>query len=188
MSPAPALAVDDARTAVLATADALFYEHGIAAVPMAHIRDRSGVSLRRLYSIFPHKSDLVTAWLEYRHESWIAMFTNGIDQRLAIGEAAVDAVFGSLTDWLVATDFRGCGFVNTLAETGVLTDQHRNIIRHHKQTLIDLLARFTDQPSALAFLVDAAIVQAAVFTSTDPVDAARSAATPLFMPPHQRQD
>jgi AcrR family transcriptional regulator len=188
MSPAPALAVDDARTAVLATADALFYEHGIAAVPMADIRDQSGVSLRRLYTMFPHKSDLVTGWLEHRHESWIAMFTNGIDQRLAIGEAAVDAVFGSLTDWLVATDFRGCGFINTLAETGVVTDRHRGIIRHHKQTLIDLLAQFTNEPAALAVVIDGAIVQAAVFTSTGPVDAARHAATSLFNPTSQRLD
>lgn len=188
MSPAPTLDIDDARVAVLTTADDLFYRHGIAAVSMADIRDQSGVSLRRLYSLFPHKSDLVSGWLEQRHESWMAMFTNGIDQRLAADDGPADAVFGSLTAWLVATEFRGCGFINTLAETGVVTDRHRDIIRHHKQALIDLLGQFTNEPAALAVVIDGAIVQAAVFASTDPVKAARHAATSLFNLTPQRQD
>lgn len=188
MSPAPTLDIDDALVAVLATTDALFYRHGIAAVSMADIRDRSGVSLRRLYSMFPHKADLVTGWLEHRHESWMAMFTTGIDQRLASGQAPVDALFGSLTAWLVATEFRGCGFINTLAETGVVTDRHRYVIRHHKQALIGLLGQFSNEPATLAVVIDGAIVQAAVFASTDPVDAARHVATSLFNPTPQRRD
>ncbi len=188
MSPAPTLTVDDARAAALATADALFYEHGIGAVRMADIRDQSGVSLRRLYSIFPHKSDLVTGWLEYRHKTWIDMFTEGIDNRLTNGEGRADAVFGSLADWLVATRFRGCAFVNALAETAEVTDEHRDVIRRHKLALIDLLSHFTDEAPALAVIIDGTIVQAAVFTSTDPVHAARSAATPLFDASPHRQD
>lgn len=180
MSPAATLTLDDARAAVLATADELFYKHGISAVAMADIRDRAGVSMRRLYSLFPHKSDLVTSWLKHRHQTWIDMFTNGIDQRLAAGQEPADAVFGSLAEWLTATEFRGCGFINTLAETGEVTEDHRTIIRQHKQTLIDLLSNFSNQPTALAVVIDGAIVQAAVFTSTGPVEAARIASTPLF--------
>lgn len=97
-------------------------------------------------------------------------------------------MFGSLTAWLVATEFRGCGFINTLAETGVVTDRHRHIIRHHKQVLIGLLGRFANEPEALAVVIDGAIVQAAVFASTGPVEAARHAATSLFDPTPQRQD
>ena len=188
MTPAATLTVDGAHTRVLTTADSLFYEHGIGAVRMADIRDQSGVSLRRLYSMFPHKSDLVTAWLEYRHTAWIDMFTGGIDHRVARGEGSADAVFGSLADWLVATHFRGCAFVNALAETAEVTDEHRSVIRRHKQALIDLLRRFTNEPAALAVLIDGAIVQAAVFASTDPVDAARLAAIPLFATSSDRQD
>ncbi|MDX2382118.1 MAG: helix-turn-helix domain-containing protein [Acidimicrobiia bacterium] len=180
MTPAPTLTVDQARTDILAAADALFYTRGIGAVRMADIRDRSGVSLRRLYSLYPHKTDLVTGWLDHRHTTWIDTFTNGIDDRLRSGEPPVDAVFGSLEHWLTTTNFRGCGFINALAETGEVTDEHRRIIRHHKQTLVNLLARFTAEPAALAVLLDGAIVQAAVFASTDPVDAARVAAIPLF--------
>ena len=180
MTPATA---DDARDAVLRAADELFYRRGISAVTMADIRDRSGVAFRRLYSLFPRKSDLVTGWLTRRHDTWLAMFEGGIDERLRNGDRPVDAIFGSLEAWLVATDFRGCGFVNTLAETGEVTDEHRAIIRAHKQSLVDALAHHTDQPAALAVLIDGAIVQASVFASTAPVDAARRAAAALFDTP-----
>jgi AcrR family transcriptional regulator len=163
----------DGREAVLAAADELFFRLGISAVTMADIRDRSGAAFRRLYSMFPHKSDLVTGWLTRRHETWMTMFEAGIDERIAHGAAPFDAIFGSLEAWIVATDFRGCGFINTLAETGEVTDEHRAIIRDHKRELITLLGRYTDHPERLAVLIDGAIVQASVFASTAPVEAAR---------------
>ncbi len=180
MSPPPTSTADEARDAILSAADDLFYRRGIAAVTMADIRDRAGVSLRRLYSMYPHKPDLVAAWLESRHTTWITMFTNGIDERLADGAAAGDAIFDSLATWLRATDYRGCGFINTLAETAVVDDRLRGIIRDHKQGLTDVLARFSDHPAALAVLVDGAIVQSSVFSSTAPVVAAQVAAAPLI--------
>ena len=51
---------ESARTQVVEAADRLFYEHGIRSVGMAQIRDASGVSLKRLYQLFPAK-DLVAA-------------------------------------------------------------------------------------------------------------------------------
>lgn len=176
---------EEPRDAVLRAADELFYRHGIGAVTMADIRDRSGVAFRRLYSLFPRKSDLVTGWLTHRHDAWMAGFEGGIDERFANGDAPVDAIFGSLEAWIVATGFRGCGFINTLAETGEVTDEHRAIVRAHKQAIIDVLGRFTDDPEALAVLIDGAVVQASVFSSTAPVDAARRAAATLFAPPRR---
>jgi len=173
---------DEALDAVLHAADALFYGRGVTAVTMADIRDQSGVSFRRLYSLFPCKTDLVTGWLTRRHQTWMAMFEDGILQRSARGAEPVDAIFDSLEAWLVATDFRGCGFINTLAETGEVTDEHRAIIRAHKQALVDFLDRFTDNPEALAVVIDGAIVQASVFASVEPVKAARLAGAPLTTP------
>jgi hypothetical protein len=136
-----------------------------------------------LYSLFPRKSDLVAGWLTRRHDTWMAAFEHGIDDRIADGAGPVDAIFGSLESWLVATEFRGCAFINTLAETGEVTDEHRAIIRAHKQALVDSLSRYTDRPMALAVLIDGAIVQASVFASTAPVDAARRAAVTLLDSP-----
>lgn len=180
MSPAATQTATDARHSVLEAADRHFYQQGISAVTMADLRDTSGVSLRRLYSLYPHKSDLVAAWLEHRHDTWTASFKADVERRIDTGSAPVDAVFDVLAAWLRASEFRGCGFINTLAETGAVTSKHRTIIARHKRFLVDYLADFSTQPEALAVVVDGAIVQAAVFAGLAPVDAARRAAAPLM--------
>ena len=61
---------DTARTLVLDAADRLFYEHGIRAVGMDQVRDDSGVSLKRLYKMFPAKEHLAEAVLRRRDQSF----------------------------------------------------------------------------------------------------------------------
>lgn len=179
MSPAATLTAVDAEQATLAAADHLFYRHGIAAVTMAQIRDRSGVSLRRLYLMYPAKSDLVTAWLEHRHHSWMTWFETAVDLHIENGAAPVDAIFDALAAWLESTSFRGCGFINALAETSELTPEHIGLIRAHKQTLIDHLTTFTVDAETLAVIIDGAIVQSAVFESIRPIEAGRRAAAAI---------
>lgn len=179
MSPAATTTREEDAASVLAAADDLFYRFGIGAVSMAQIRDAAGVSLRRLYSIHDSKTDLVTAWLYHRHAHWIQGFEELIDQHITSGSAPLDAVFDALADWMTATGFRGCGFINTRAETAELTPAHELAIRDHKAALRQLLARFIADSDALAVIVDGAIVQAAIFASTDPIDDARRAAQAL---------
>lgn len=179
MSPAATHTVEDSERLTLAAADDLFYSCGIAAVTMADIRDRSGVSLRRLYLMYPAKSDLVGAWLEHRHQGWMAWFERAVAQGVAAGATPVDAIFDALAVWIESSNFRGCGFINALAETAQLTPDHTALIRRHKQALIDHLRDFTAQAEQLAVLIDGAIVQAAVFKSLQPIEAARRTAVLL---------
>ena len=44
---------DDPRQHVLETADRLFYGRGVQAVGMDELRQAAGVSLKRLYALFP---------------------------------------------------------------------------------------------------------------------------------------
>ncbi len=179
MSPAATLDETEAEDASLRAADALFYSQGITAVTMAEIRDTSGVSLRRLYTMYPSKSDLVAAWLNYRHDTWMHGLEAQVSARLVDGEEPVTAIFGAVEAWMVATSFRGCGFINTYAEQSELTDEHRQIIRMHKHALADYLSTLTPSGAAIAVLVDGAIVQAAIFANTDPIHIAREAAATI---------
>ena len=174
--PASTIASSDASDLVLEAADRLFYEHGIRSVSVGEIRDTSGVSMRRIYSMFGSKDDLVAAWLSHRHETWMADFGARVDARLSSGTAPVDAVFDALGEWLTATNFRGCGFINTQAEIHDLPAAHRRIIQEHKATLADYLDSIAGNGKSLVVLVDGAIVQSAIFRTTSPVDAARDAA------------
>src|SRR5690242_6023198 len=73
-TPAPgrsALTDAEVRTLLLDAAEELFYAHGIQAVGMDRIRERSQVPLKRLYRVFPAKEALVAAYLERRDGRWI---------------------------------------------------------------------------------------------------------------------
>ena len=182
MSPAATLDAAAADRAALSAADDLFYVRGVTAVTMADIRDRSGVSLRRLYSTYPSKSDLVTAWLRDRHELWMTDFADRVEGRISDGEAPVDAVFAALEMWMTETRFRGCGFINTHAEAGALTDEQRGIIRNHKAAFASYLMTLIPEGDAVAVIVDGAIVQAAIFASPAPIHRGHRAARALSRP------
>ena len=187
MSPAATMTVDDSRRSVLRAADELFYSRGITGVTMGDIRDVSGVSMRRLYSMYPSKDDLVAGWLTDRHEAWMSWFTATVDRHLADGTDAVLATFDAIDEWVTTPGYRGCAFINSLAETSEAT--HRAIIARHKRELNDHLAGLAAHnhptapewlPAALGVILDGTIVQCAVFDNTDPLDAARAATRQLL--------
>jgi AcrR family transcriptional regulator len=184
MTRSPQMSADEARLAVLRVADELFYARGVAGVVMSDIRDSSGVSMRRLYGMYPSKRELVAAWLTDRHDRWMTWFSTTVDRHVADGADPAMATFDAIAEWVAAPGYRGCAFINSLAETNEIDDVHRTIIAAHKRDLVELLARLTtgahpDTPpwfaSALAVVLDGAIVQCTIFNSTEPLDAARHA-------------
>lgn len=128
-----------ARERLLQTASRLFYDQGIRATGIDQIIAEAGVAKMSLYRHFPAKEDLVAAYLKRRHERWMADFRDGLRQYQLQGIAAPAAVALVLKTWFAQPDFRGCAFLNALAEGG------RNpvilgIIRRHKAELRGLLA------------------------------------------------
>lgn len=163
----------------LQVADGLFYERGITGVTMAQIRDQSGLSMRRLYSMYPTKADLITAWLQYRHHTWLGGFRARVARHIDGGMAPVDAVFEGLEAWMVETNFRGCGFVNAHAAGQGLTEEHNEIIRTHKAAVADYLGTVLPDGAAVAVLFDGAMVLAAIFRDVQPIRTARRTAADL---------
>lgn len=172
MSPASTLSTDEAADAVLAAAAELFSAQGVNTVTMAQLRDESGVSMRRLYSLFPTKSDVVAAWLRDSHAGWMHELTTGVDRRVAAGQDPLAAIFEFLEEWIVATDYRGCGFINTHAGSARYTPEQRDIVRTHKSSVEKYLTDLVPEVPGLAVLVDGAIVQASIHASPDPIRAA----------------
>jgi AcrR family transcriptional regulator len=188
MSPAATIPADQAPRLVLDVADRLFYERGIAAVGMDDVRDESGVSLRRLYGLYPSKRDLVAAWLDDRHVRWMQWFTAAVERLTTDGTDPLVATFDALVEWAESPGYRGCAFLNAIAETTEIDASHRAIVAAHKRSLIDHLTTLalnrhatsamspalasdtSDHPAwlpkAIAVLIDGAFVQSAVFSST----------------------
>jgi AcrR family transcriptional regulator len=95
---------------ILKTADRLFYLQGIRAVGVDTIAAEIGISKRTLYNHFPSKDALIAAYLARRFVQPRPSDKPPAEQILA--------TFDSLERRFAAKDFRGCPFVNAVAELG----------------------------------------------------------------------
>src|SRR4051794_9188109 len=93
-----------ARDLVIATADRLYNLRGIQSVGMDALRDESGVSLKRLYKLFPSKETIVEEVLRSRHERWMASVSEAVAAAPSPREQLL-AIFDYLGAWFGENDF-----------------------------------------------------------------------------------
>ncbi|WP_426700102.1 TetR/AcrR family transcriptional regulator [Rhodanobacter sp. Col0626] len=105
-----------ARQRILDTADRLFYGEGLRATGIDRIIAESGVAKMTFYRHFPAKRDLIVAFLESRRKEWIDWFRAEVDGRLRKRGAGLEVIADALEAWFAWSDFRGCTFVNSVAE------------------------------------------------------------------------
>lgn len=114
-APAKADTKTGMKERILQTADKLFYLQGIRAIGVDTIAAEIGISKRTLYNHFPSKDALIAAYLERR------FVQPPPSAPAASAETAASQILATF-DWLerrfAAKDFRGCPFVNAVAELG----------------------------------------------------------------------
>ena len=152
-----------ARDRILSTALRLFYSDGIRATGIDKIIAESGVAKMSFYRHFPSKNDLVRAFLEARHQIWMAKFQAAVERRFAAEGFA--ALAGALTEWFAEDDFRGCAFINTVAEAGAEFPQaveHKRELEAYVRGLAERLS--LPSPARIAamamIVIEGAIVRA----------------------------
>jgi AcrR family transcriptional regulator len=159
---------------ILRAADRLFYGRGIRAVGVDAIAAAAGISKRSLYDTYPSKDALVEAYLQHRIQPIPAS-----DQPPA---ARILDLFGQLQDWFASGEFRGCPFVNAVAELGEDCAAARRIAARYRAEKLRLVEDWLAEagmrdPAGLALqimmLADGAI--AAMLVHGDPA-VARTAA------------
>jgi AcrR family transcriptional regulator len=165
----------DARDRLLAAAGRLFYRHGIAQTGIDTVIAEAGVAKMTLYHHFGSKEGLALAWLETRHEAWMAAFTAALAGARPGLAGAADAVAA----WFDQPGFRGCAFINALCEA-VPAPAIAGIALRHKEALRDALrARLPPRaPADLAdqalLVVDGLIVRLQMTGDRGCIDAARA--------------
>jgi AcrR family transcriptional regulator len=176
---------DTVRAKVLETADRLYYARGIQAVGMDTLCAEAGVSLKRVYRLFPSKESIVEQVLHGRHRMWNALVEDAVDgadprQRLL-------AIYDMLARWFDQDDFRGCVFINSFGELGATAPRIAEIVRAHKAGFQARLAQFVAEAGApaslapqLAILAEGAQTTAAIAGTTDAARQAREAAAVLI--------
>lgn len=130
-----------ARERLLAAAARRFYADGVTATGIDTITAEAGVAKMSLYNNFSSKADLVMAYLDARHEEWLALYASRLE-RAESPRDGVLAVFDAYADhaaFAYERGFRGCGLLNAAAELPA-GDEGRTAVRRHKEEVERLLA------------------------------------------------
>jgi AcrR family transcriptional regulator len=178
MTPLPAK--QDMKERILETADRLFYLRGIRAVGVDTVAAEIGISKRTLYNHFPSKDALIAAYLQRRFK-----MPPLSDKSPA---AQILGTFDSLERRFGSANFRGCPFVNAVAELGedrgvrriaVAFKESRRIWFRDLLTQLDV-ADADGIATQLALLVDGSIAQNLVRDDPTMARAAKAAARVLL--------
>ena len=168
-------------------ADELFYARGIRAVGMDDVRNAAGVSLKRLYSLFPGKDSLVAGRAPQAARDVDRGPDRGRRRRLEDPRDRLLAVYDYLAEWFAEDDFRGCGFINAFGELGATSPDVAAYAREHKRTFQKQLAELVAEAGVdaslapqLAILAEGAQTTAAIEGSPDAAAHARRAAETLI--------
>jgi AcrR family transcriptional regulator len=157
------------RERILTAVDRLFYAQGIKSVGVDAIAAELGISKKTLYRHFPSKDDLVIGYLQRRFRPLPEASTKPPAEQIL---DHLEWIARSLTS---AKDYRGCAFLNVLAQLGSEDSEARELAVAYKETrrlrYRDLLSQLdVDDPDTLAtqlaLLVDGAY--AAVLIHQDP--------------------
>jgi AcrR family transcriptional regulator len=183
---APAIDEDTARARVLAAADALFNARGIQSVGMDALRAEAGVSLKRLYALFPSKEALVEAVLRHRQQVWLDGLASAAQDAESARERLL-TIFDFLAEWFAQDDFRGCAFINSFGELGGTNESLAQIVRDQKAGFQRYVAQLVSEAGApawlapqLAILAEGAQTTAAICGDRQAAADARRAAETLI--------
>jgi AcrR family transcriptional regulator len=182
-----------AREALIEAASRRFYADGLAGTGIDAITAEAGVAKKSLYNNFSSKAELVTAYLNTRHEEWMGLYRKRLESAAGPKERVL-AVFDAYADHAglaYERGFRGCGLLNAAAELPA-GDSGREVVRRHKEEVEGLLSGhlgelLPDAPKQaaplarhLAYLLEGSMVRAGLEGDDGCVKEARRIASGLI--------
>lgn len=174
-----------AKQKILDAASTLFYNDGISNTGINSITEKANVAKMSLYNNFATKSDLITCYIEARHQEWLDLY----EKRKAQIKTPIDgilAVFDAYQDhaeFAYEKGFRGCGLLNAAAEFPAHSPE-RLAVKQHKDEIEAILAGHLQQLSTnpqrvkelallISFILEGSIARAGLESSSDKVFAAK---------------
>jgi len=164
---------------ILNACDALFYARGLQAVSVDQVAEAASLTKRTLYYHFKSKDILIEAWLRRRAEAPRA-------ETLAIPGSAMERLrtaFARLEPQVAHPAFRGCPFVNALAELADPAHPAGAVAKDYKADRLAWFVGITDElgkpkghAEILMTLWEGALARAVITRSPDSVRAAKAAA------------
>ncbi len=137
-----------ARQRILDVATSLFYREGIHTVGVDTIVEQSGVGKATLYRHFPTKDLLIAAYLEQQDQLFWKRFEEAIaEHEMSPREQLVRLL--EITGEIVGDpNYRGCAFLNALAEFAHVDHPAHQQAVEHKRLLRQRLCHLSQQAGA----------------------------------------
>jgi len=128
----------EARLRLLSTASRIFYAEGIHSVGVDRIIAEAKVTRATFYRHFPGKEDLVLAYLQTADRA----IRDQTEAAIAANPAASDAVRAvaeSIAQGIQSAGFRGCAFLNAVAEYPDPTHPVHQAVLAHRQWFLETM-------------------------------------------------
>ncbi|MBN2525139.1 MAG: TetR/AcrR family transcriptional regulator [Deltaproteobacteria bacterium] len=176
------------REQLVATALKLFYRDGIHSTGIDKVLKESGVAKMTLYNHFKSKEELVAATLELQDLKFNGIVATEIKKHIKPLKKIL-AIFDALDVWFHGESYRGCYFINTVAEMGMRKGPLLYHCQKHKKDLSDLVNALLNDASVrnaatlvkqISILVEGAIVQSQVMGDLNAAMDAKAAAKILL--------
>ena len=186
---APAKGEASARERILATANDLFYREGIHATGVDTVVERSGVSKTSLYRVFRSKDELIAAFATERDRLFWAWWDRLEEKYAGEPRALLEALLSRIAKLIGHSTYRGCPFLNLMAELPDPDHPGRIIARDNKAEMHRRLATIVAElgvsdpdrvASQMALLINGAMVTGLMAVPADMTDELVDAAMKLL--------
>ena len=171
------------------TAAALFNANGIRATGIESILAEAGVARMTLYRNYGNKDGLVRSVLQRESAEWLAWLERELGGMQGSPQQRLCGYFDLLERWFAQPDFRGCSFINAVAEAPLEGDCVKPIAAAHRQANVAFLVRLldgSDLPDVtglaeqIVMLADGATVGAMITGNAQLLRSARAAASAMM--------
>ncbi|AQZ63334.1 TetR family transcriptional regulator [[Actinomadura] parvosata subsp. kistnae] len=120
------------RERILDAAEELFQSEGIRRVGVQAIAERAETTKMAIYRHFVTKDELVAEWLRIVAADYQAAFDRAEAEHPDRPREQILALARFIADGLPAISYRGCPFINSLAELPDRSHPARQVIEEHK--------------------------------------------------------
>lgn len=104
------------RERIISAATRLFYSEGLRATSVDAVAEKAGVTKKTLYYHFRTKDELIAAYLASRDQPTLAYYARWFAESEGSTSDKVHGLFRSFGKAADTANWRGCGFLRTIAE------------------------------------------------------------------------
>lgn len=174
------------KSQIIEVASKLFFEQGYHVTGIKQIIEAADIAKGTFYSHFKSKEELGLEWLRLGAESWVACRNAHLKPLGDDSAAKLVALFDYQAKGAEACNYRGCAFLNMLAETPEVTCPMRQAIRGYKKDYLGYIRSLVDhclphasdadryqRAGAIYLLSEGATVAAQSFCKSGPIEIAK---------------